>query len=147
MLYVIHSQIEVLKAALSNREYEITTECLLSNFSETPHIIPALDKGSGTSVGDVMVPEASVDPGTIASESQERETWLTMKVLVAIDLIELSLHLGRTRDSSLASVQVCLCFSCNCVIYFCCSLSCHWHVFCNYEGESTRIHITYLSFW
>ncbi|XP_073111690.1 uncharacterized protein [Elaeis guineensis] len=98
-------RIEVLKAALSNREYEITTECLLSNFSETPHIIPALEKGSEMSVGDVMVPEASVDPDTIASESQERETWLTMKVLVAIDLIELSLHLGRTRDSSLASVQ------------------------------------------
>lgn len=124
LLYVIYSQIEVLKAALSNREYEVTTECLLSNFSETPHIIPALDKGYGMSVGDVVVPEASVDPGTIASESQERETWLTMKVLVAIDLIELALHLGRTRDSSLASVQV-LRLSCDCVIYFCCSLSCH----------------------
>lgn len=98
-------KIEVLKAALSNREYEITTECALSNFSETPHVIPALDKGSGMSIGDVMVPETPVEPGTIDSESQERQTWMTMKILVAIDLMELSLHSGITRDSSLASVK------------------------------------------
>lgn len=34
---------DVLKAELSNREYEVTSECASSNFAEAPHVVLALD--------------------------------------------------------------------------------------------------------
>ena len=40
------------------------------------------------------------------SGTQYKETWIATMVSVDIDLVELSLHYGVTRDASLATVQV-----------------------------------------
>jgi len=95
----------VLKAALSNKEYEIITECALSNLSETPNLVPPLswdktfsaDTSEFTGTSDLHAPEV---------ESSSSEVWIDMKVIVAINLVELSLHKGTTKDSPLATVQV-----------------------------------------
>lgn len=95
---------DVLKAALSNREYEIISECALSNFSETPHPVPTLDDPRyGTSTTPSHV---SASSESIHDLSKDVETWITNKFSVSINLVELSLHSGSTRDSPLASVQV-----------------------------------------
>ncbi|KAL6642664.1 hypothetical protein ACP70R_020845 [Stipagrostis hirtigluma subsp. patula] len=97
-------KVEVLKAALSNREYEIISECALSNFSETPHTVPALDDPRcGTSTTSSHVSASSSE--SIQDTSQDTETWIANKFSVSINLVELSLHSGSTRDSPLASVQ------------------------------------------
>ena len=96
---------DVLKAALSNREYEIISECALSNFSETPHPVPTLDDPRyGTSTTPSHVSASSSE--SIHDLSKDAETWITNKFSVSINLVELSLHSGSTRDSPLASVQV-----------------------------------------
>ncbi|KAF8380627.1 hypothetical protein HHK36_028116 [Tetracentron sinense] len=93
-----------LKAALSSREYQIITECTLSNISETPHTVPPLyhPVTSSDDVAEPLVPRASdAEFGT-----QDVGAWITMKVLVAIDLVELCLHSGVARDAALATMQV-----------------------------------------
>lgn len=97
-------KVELLNAALTNREYEIITECALSNISETPHVVPSLDKVSTTS-DRAEEHSLSLASTSIGSQTENKETWISMKVSVAIDLAELSLHAGTTRDSSLANVQ------------------------------------------
>ncbi|XP_073000916.1 uncharacterized protein [Typha latifolia] len=97
-------EIEVLKATLSNREYQIITECAASNFSETQHPVPPLDKGP-TSSNDAITYPSPVSSETSKSESTDSEAWITMRFSSIIHLVELSLHSGLTRDSSLASVQ------------------------------------------
>ncbi|CAD6212089.1 unnamed protein product [Miscanthus lutarioriparius] len=97
-------KVDVLKAALSNREYEIISECALSNFSETPHPVPTLDDPRyGTSTTPSHVSASSSE--SIHDLSKDAETWITNKFSVSINLVELSLHSGSTRDSPLASVQ------------------------------------------
>nr|XP_009413254.1 PREDICTED: uncharacterized protein LOC103994598 isoform X1 [Musa acuminata subsp. malaccensis] len=99
-------KIQVLKAALSNREYDVITECASSNFSETPHVVPSLEKIFGTSENDVLLTSASPSSAVgFLQEPQHKGTWITMKVSVAIDLVELLLHSGMSRDSPLASIQ------------------------------------------
>ncbi|KAJ0970742.1 hypothetical protein J5N97_018701 [Dioscorea zingiberensis] len=96
-------KVEELKASMSNKEYEIITECALANLSETPHVVPPLGKISGTSDGLV---EHSVSPNSNSDKSEPQlQTWVVMKVSVSVNLVELSLHSGITRDSSLATVQ------------------------------------------
>lgn len=104
-------QMEVLKASLSNREYEIITECASSNFSETPNIVPSLyDELSPTTStvavapSSLAIPEASVE----GRPNQEDVVvpWITIKCSVMVKLIELSLHSGSSRDSPLATIQV-----------------------------------------
>ncbi|XP_068635813.1 uncharacterized protein [Aristolochia californica] len=95
--------VQELKAALSNSEYQIITECALSNLSETPHTVPPLDQGVETTPANVDDP-VSLD--VAEPESQDIKTWITTKVSVSIDLVELSLYSGSTRDSPLATVQV-----------------------------------------
>lgn len=93
---------------MSNHEYDITTECALSNFSEPPHVVPYLGKVFGGPEDDILVPAESPS-GAIRSEfqnSQSTATWITMKVSVAIDVVDLLLHSGNSRDSPLASIQV-----------------------------------------
>ncbi|KAH7549714.1 hypothetical protein JRO89_XS13G0070800 [Xanthoceras sorbifolium] len=99
-------KIEELKAALSNREYQIITECALSNISETPHIVPPLSNDFQTSSEDVV--EAVVSQVQVGNESEtaHRDVWIAIKVSVVINLIELCLHAGVSRDTSLASVQI-----------------------------------------
>uniref|UniRef100_A0A0E0MAV7 PH domain-containing protein n=1 Tax=Oryza punctata TaxID=4537 RepID=A0A0E0MAV7_ORYPU len=98
-------KVDVLKAVLSNREYEIISECALSNFSETPHVVPALDDPRyGTSTAESHVSSSSSSE-SIQDLSQDAETWITNKISVSINLVELSLHSGSTRDSPMASMQ------------------------------------------
>ena len=96
---------DVLKAALSNREYEIISECALSNFSETPRTVPTLDDpryGPSTTPSHASVSSSE----SIQDLSHDAETRISNKFSVTINLVELSLHSGSTRDSRLASVQV-----------------------------------------
>ncbi|KAL6008539.1 hypothetical protein ACLOJK_034052 [Asimina triloba] len=97
-------QIEELKAALSNREYQIITECAVSNISEVPHVIPPLDHGPETSTADV-VENVEHPPSDVVEIKMQDKEWVTMKVSLAISLVELCLHSGITRDAALATLQ------------------------------------------
>lgn len=114
-------QIEELKAALSSGDYQIITECALSNISETPRVVPPLKHDSPTYSVDAVetiVPqdttgvvsetvETIVPQDTAgASEAANGEAWIVIKVSVVINLVELSLYAGSARDASLAIVQV-----------------------------------------
>ncbi|ESW28603.1 hypothetical protein PHAVU_002G003000 [Phaseolus vulgaris] len=99
-------KIEELKAEVSNKEYEIITECAVSNISEVPDIPPPLNQYSSLTLNDTtgdIVPEVtnSVDSGTTNVQAS-----VLLKLCVSINLVELSLYTGLTRDSSLATVQV-----------------------------------------
>lgn len=111
VLDIVVLQIEELKAAVSNKEYQIITECSVSNFSEVPHIPPSLNQYSSMTLNDLngdFVPEVAdnVDSGTTNVEAS-----VLLKICVSINLVELSLYTGVTRDASLATVQV------HCVFY------------------------------
>lgn len=111
VLDIVVLQIEELKAAVSNKEYQIITECSVSNFSEVPHIPPSLNQYSSMTLNDLngdIVPEVAdnVDSGTTNVEAS-----VLLKICVSINLVELSLYTGVTRDASLATVQV------HCVFY------------------------------
>lgn len=102
-------QIEELKASLSNKEYEIITECAVSNFSEPQNAIPPLNQiHSATSIDliEPLGPQSLSKPSTSGGN-----TWIDLKVSVYINLVELELHLGETRDASLALLQVPCLFS------------------------------------
>lgn len=99
-------KIEELKAALSNREYQIITECASSNVSETPNIVPPLNNDSVTPSVDAAEPLASQDPDAAENGTQNGESWIALKVSVFVNLVELCLHAGIARDTSLATVQV-----------------------------------------
>lgn len=103
-LFSLLLQMEELKAGLSNKEYQIITECALDNYSESPDIVPPLmDSVSPTiRIEDAVVPPVS-EPESTAPDGR---TWVTTKVYVVIDLVELRLHAGTTRDAPLATVQV-----------------------------------------
>lgn len=105
LLFAGNFQVEELKAALSNQEYQIITECALSNISETPHNVPMLKNSSLVSSEDVIESVAPQVP-SVEPETPERDIWVSIKVSVAINMVELCLHSGVARDASLASVQV-----------------------------------------
>ncbi|KAM7253783.1 hypothetical protein ACFE04_031465 [Oxalis oulophora] len=99
-------KIEELKASLSSKEYQIISECALSNISETPHIIPSLKKDTEAPSSDAI---ESVSPETsesVETETPSGEVWIAIKVSVVVNLIELCLCTGEGRDASLATVQV-----------------------------------------
>ncbi|MED6185793.1 hypothetical protein PIB30_060531 [Stylosanthes scabra] len=99
-------KIEELKAAVSNKEYQIITECAVSNFSEDPHTPPPLNQYSSATSNDAtgdILPEAS---NGVDSRAMNLEAFILLKVSVSVDLVELSLYTGVTRDASLATVQV-----------------------------------------
>ncbi|GKU95669.1 hypothetical protein SLEP1_g9000 [Rubroshorea leprosula] len=97
-------KIEKLKAALSNREYQIVTECALSNISETPNVVPPLSSDSTSSV-EIAGPVIPQDPVAIESGTLNSETWIVMKVSVVVKLVELCLYTGVARDTPLSTVQ------------------------------------------
>ncbi|KAJ7011238.1 hypothetical protein NC653_001613 [Populus alba x Populus x berolinensis] len=97
---------EELKAALTSRDYQIITECATSNISETPHTVPPLNHDSVASSADVVKPIALQDPSGIEAETRNREAWISLKVSVAINLVELCLYAGVARDASLATIKV-----------------------------------------
>ncbi|XP_031125724.1 uncharacterized protein LOC116028070 isoform X1 [Ipomoea triloba] len=99
-------KMEELKAALSSTEYEIITECAQANFSETPNTLPPLI-GDYTSPSAVMTePLALQSPDTANTKTEDGIRWITTKVSVSINLVELCLYYGLKRDASLATLQV-----------------------------------------
>lgn len=104
----IKIQIAELKAALSNKEYQIITECAVSNISETPHVVPQLNHGSTSSFADVVEAEAIIpqDVDVLSSQNANGEAWIVTEVSVIIGLVELRLYTTQARDASLATVQV-----------------------------------------
>lgn len=99
-------QIGELRAALSSKEYEIITECAQTNISETPNLVPQLqDKSVSHSVNEIE-PSTPSDSGHTESVNLDKEIWISTKVSVIIDLVELSLYYGLTKDASLATLQV-----------------------------------------
>ncbi|KAM6557396.1 hypothetical protein CsatB_004415 [Cannabis sativa] len=103
----IKIKIEELKAALSNKEYHIISECAVSNISETPRAIPQLNNDSITTV-DVVEAEPIIPHDTSVLESQNAngEAWIVTKVSVFIGLVELRLYTAMARDAPLATVQI-----------------------------------------
>ena len=102
-----------MKAALSNKEYQIITECAVSNISETPHVIPQLNHGPMTSDDAVEAnPTIPQDAVALESENADGEVWVVTKVSVLIGLVELRLYAAVTRDTALATVQVHIFFFC-----------------------------------
>lgn len=99
-------QIGELKAALSNKEYQIISECALSNISETPHDVPPLSNNFAKSSEEIVESVVPQVPVAVESGISTQEVWTAIKVSVTIDLVELRLHSGVARDASLASVQV-----------------------------------------
>lgn len=99
-------QIEELKAALSNKEYQVIVDCTQTNISETPNLVPSLKGEISSPTIDVVELRGTQSLDTAKSESQAREIWVATKVSVQIDNVELSLHYGVTRDTSLATLQV-----------------------------------------
>ena len=95
-----------MKAALSSKEYEIIIECAQSNISETPNLVPSLKNETASPLIEVGESSAtrSIDPAK--SKSEPKESWIATKVSLHIDMVELSLHYGITRDTSLATLQV-----------------------------------------
>ncbi|OIV92802.1 hypothetical protein TanjilG_00936 [Lupinus angustifolius] len=99
-------KIDELKAAVSNKEYQIIAECAVSNFSEVPDVPPPLSEpssmisndGTGDNVPEVM--------DNVDSTTTDVEASILLKISVSIYLVELSLYTGITRDASLATVQV-----------------------------------------
>ncbi|KNA21084.1 hypothetical protein SOVF_046540 [Spinacia oleracea] len=99
-------EMNVLKASLSNKEYQIITECAQSNISETPNIVPPLLWQKKTSSIDMIESVGTLELEPTEVEPDTREVWISMKVIVAINLVELSLHSGVARDAPLGTVQV-----------------------------------------
>ncbi|CAA6669756.1 unnamed protein product [Spirodela intermedia] len=100
----INIKVKELSASLSNREYEIVTECALSNISETPNCVPPLNIAFHTAAEDEGGSLVS-----LASDSAEGtidgEAWTKFKIMVSISLVKLCLYSGIARDSCLATVQ------------------------------------------
>lgn len=101
-----HSQIGELRAALSSKEYQIITECAQSNISEAPNLVPQLQDISVSASVDGAGPSAPLDSDGTESLILDTEIWTSTKVSVVIDLVELSLYYGLTKDASLATLQV-----------------------------------------
>ncbi|PON47152.1 Vacuolar protein sorting-associated protein [Parasponia andersonii] len=104
----IKIKIGELKAALSNREYHIITECAVSNISETPRAIPQLNRDYTMTPVDAHKTEPIIPQYTDILESQNsnRQVWILTKVSVVIGLVELRLYTAMARDAPLATVQV-----------------------------------------
>lgn len=100
------TQIGELKAALSNKEYQIISECAVSNISETQHVIPELNYGFVTSDEVEAIPITHQVAEHLESQHENEESWIVTKVSVFIGLVELRLYKTVSRDTSLATVQV-----------------------------------------
>lgn len=59
-----------------------------------------------SSVDDVEPQVAGDSDAAVDSKAQNSEVWINMKASVVINLVELSLHSGVSRDASLATMQV-----------------------------------------
>ncbi|XP_057872719.2 uncharacterized protein LOC131078906 isoform X2 [Cryptomeria japonica] len=99
-------KIEKLNVTMSDKEYQIITECVTTNISETPNIPPALDFAIENASDIEIQQEIREVPDIGREEPSVGEAWTTMQVIVDINQVELSLHTGRLRDSPLATIQI-----------------------------------------
>ncbi|KAG0557949.1 hypothetical protein KC19_11G167800 [Ceratodon purpureus] len=117
-------KIEELRASLSDKEYQVITECATQNMGETPDLPPSLFDNTpseeekpnaedeaqkleeGANGADVVTEDPQAENDQEESESSSEKPYTTIKVGVGIDLVELGLYVGGTRDASLATVQV-----------------------------------------
>ncbi|CAN8324888.1 unnamed protein product [Cochlearia groenlandica] len=97
-------EIDELRAALSNREYQILAECAQSNISEIPHTVPPLSGDIVSSSRNIEETLTSADPN--AAQTDKGDAWISMKFSVVINLVELCLYAGAARDAPLAAVQI-----------------------------------------
>lgn len=65
---------------------------------------PLIDDSSSASADKAH--HLSVRNSDVKSEAEDKDMWIVTKVSIAIDLVELGLHYGLTRDASLATMQV-----------------------------------------
>ncbi|MCO5611230.1 hypothetical protein L7F22_065481 [Adiantum nelumboides] len=107
-------KIEELKADLSDKEYQLITECALSNLGEKANIPPPVSLTDSDSDSDE---EQSKPEEVTEAEKKEKEdrtsdenahdgSWTTILVTADIALVELSLFKGAARDQALATAQV-----------------------------------------
>lgn len=80
------------------------TECAQSNISEIPHTVPPLSGDIVASSRNLPETLTSEDPN--AAQTEKSDAWISMKVSVIINLVELCLYAGTARDAPLAAVQV-----------------------------------------
>ena len=71
--------------------------------------MPPLNNDSVTPSVDAAESLAFQDPNAPEHGTQNGESWIALKVSVFVNLVELSLHTGIARDTSLATVQVFTC--------------------------------------
>ncbi|CAM6084054.1 unnamed protein product [Calypogeia fissa] len=113
-------RIEELRAALSDKEYQVITECATSNMAEAPTLPPPViesgphdDKNEDQQEVETIIQEpsgasnrASNPPQSGDNESSREDSWTTVKVGVGINMVELKLFTGQSRESPLAAIQV-----------------------------------------
>lgn len=120
-------QIDELRAALSDKEYQVISECVTQNMAEEPDLPPTLydnkpaedakqtadhqaEKLKGPDEGDSEVIREDNPPEIEEAEreggSSPEKPYTTIKVGVGINLVELGLFVGGSRDASLATIQV-----------------------------------------
>lgn len=103
---------EHLKAALSDKEYQVITECALTNMGESPNLpAPVVEQKTEDAQKGKVKENEPVNEGEHSEElpgsrGTSDAVWTTVKVAVGIQLVELGLYTGGTRDAALASVQV-----------------------------------------
>ena len=108
-------QIEELKADISDKEYEVITECAISNISEKANLPPAVllpDSHADTvneQKTEVVTQETETDiegKHGLSRENTADAIWTTITVTVEVNLVELSLSKGTAREQQLATTQV-----------------------------------------
>ena len=78
----------------------------MTNISERPNNPPLLVSVVETSPGHEIEHEISEVLDMESGESSAVESWVTIKVTVDINFVELSLYTGRSRDAPLATMQI-----------------------------------------
>ncbi|KAL2636221.1 hypothetical protein R1flu_007700 [Riccia fluitans] len=108
-------KIESLKAALSDKEYQVITECAITNMAETPNLPPPITEKAASDErerGEIELEVERTESNNLESSGADNtgasgsEVWTTIKVGVGIHNVQLGLFTGHARDAPLASVQV-----------------------------------------
>lgn len=67
---------------------------------------PTTRSTAAVASSSLVLPEAFVEGRPYLSDQEDKEVWITTNCSVTVNLIELSLHSGLSRDSLLATLQV-----------------------------------------
>ncbi|KAI5072395.1 hypothetical protein GOP47_0012501 [Adiantum capillus-veneris] len=107
--------IEELKADLSDKEYQVITECAVSNLAEKANIPPPVcltdsesdsDEEQKKPTEEVTKDENKGKEERASDQNAHDGSWITILVTADIALVELSLYKGTARDQALATAQV-----------------------------------------